>query len=118
MRLVQLSYSKKECKSKSMKKKKTKILSKKVQNIGGREESLSLFHSLGKVLYAKKEMEAEECIERSDLDCIMFNDLLFENFGDFFVFNQHFLSNKQRSAVQTVQFDEFGFEIMPNNNNK
>merc|ERR1712130_480660 len=62
-------------------------------------------------------MEPEECIERSNLDCIMFNDLLFENFGDFFVFNQHFLlSNDKNSKAQTAQFDEFGFEMMPNNN--
>ena len=120
MRVVELSCSgsielvngekKKKKKKGSKKRKRVAVSSLKSANVGGAEQNLSIFHSLGKVLYAKKETEPEEAIERSDVDCVTFNSLLVENFGDFFIYNESFWShNAGEDAVKEV--DEFGFEI-------
>eukprot|EP01083_Nonionella_stella_P058375 152888_1 len=119
MRLVELSYgnapqiiSNKQKKKKKKKKKKKIKSSLQSAHVGGREETLSLFHCLGKILYAKKEMSPEEAIEKSNLDCIKFNDLLYENFGDFFVYNEHFIMKQNDAAViDEEEVDEFGFAM-------
>merc|ERR1712079_200435 len=78
---------------------------------GGGQRNLSIFHSLGKILYAKKEraLSPEDVIERSDVDCVVFNSLLFENFGDFFIYNESFWGNIHIQDAKEV--DEFGFQI-------
>lgn len=43
-------------------------------------------------------MNCDEAIERSDVDCIVFNDLMYENFGDFFIFNENFI-NKENEML-------------------
>ncbi len=73
-----------------------------------KEETLSLFHSLGKILYVKKKIEPEVVIEKSGLDCIMFNDLLYENFRDFFMYNTHFMTNKNIRIYHKNLIDERG----------
>ena len=128
MRVVELSYSDdtesnlksngkskgksngKSIKKRASKRKKVAVSTLKSENVGGGEQNLSIFHSLGKVLYAKKEIDPEIAIERSDVDCVTFNSLLFENFGDFFIYNELFWSNEAEDD-SPKQVDEFGFEI-------
>ena len=97
----------------------SKINVSKTLNIGGRDTNLSIFHSIGKILYAKslvsliyvyvtwvcidnivgvfiEEMGIEEIIERSSVDCVVFNDLMYENFGDFFVYNENINGNHDK----------------------
>ncbi|ETO06788.1 hypothetical protein RFI_30602 [Reticulomyxa filosa] len=62
-----------------------------------KEETYSLFHALGKILYAKTnaDLSPEECVMRCGMTSNQFCSLLFENFPDFFIFNQNIVSDSQ-----------------------
>lgn len=70
--------------NKPKKKKKRKKNSKKDKSlIGGRDANFSLFHALGKVLYAKRTETVEEILNHTTIDYGMFANLLVDNSFDF-----------------------------------
>jgi hypothetical protein len=47
---------------------------------GSRDSQYSIFHSVGKVLYAKRDVEPEEIVERSDCSGLLFTEFLHRNY--------------------------------------